>query len=216
LLLGGSPCQNLSKLGDRKGLEGKKSGLFYEFLRIKNEINATHFLMENVKPKKEYIDIINKELNCEAIEINSNIFVPQSRTRLYWTNIPYITPEPKKTSLLEILEENYNEKYLQSKAWNIWWNKNKQFQLKKSYSSLDKDIAICLTARMYASWNGNFITTKKGIRRLTVGECETLQGVPHQYTTKYVSDNEAYKMLGNGWTVDVIAHILKGIKQIEK
>lgn len=101
----------------------------------------------------------------------------------------------------------------QSDGWHKWWNKNKEFQLKKKYSALDPEKAICMTARQYSSWNGTFITISDGVyRKLTVTECERLQTVPDGYTqNKGVSNSQCYKMLGNGWTVDVIAHIFGGL-----
>ena len=98
-----------------------------------------------------------------------------------------------------------------SGGWLKWWEKNKDFQLRKKYSSLDAEKAICMTARQYASWNGNFVTHENGLRKLTCIECERLQTVPDNYTN-HVSNSQRYKMLGNGWTVDVIVHILKDLK----
>ena len=87
LLMGGSPCQSFSNAGDRTGFDGK-SGLFFEFLRIKKEVNPKYFLLENVKMKQEWRDIITKEIGVEPIEIDSSLVSAQQRKRLYWTNIP--------------------------------------------------------------------------------------------------------------------------------
>ena len=57
----------------------------------------------------------------------------------------------------------------------------------------------------------NAIEYGSNFRRLTPIECERLQTVPDNYTN-YVSDSQRYKMLGNGWTVDVIAHIFQYLK----
>jgi DNA-cytosine methyltransferase len=86
LLLGGSPCQSFSFAGDRSGFDGK-SGLFFEYVRVLKETKPTYFLLENVKMKKEWQDIISKELGVEPIEICSSLFSAQQRKRLYWTNI---------------------------------------------------------------------------------------------------------------------------------
>ena len=92
LLIGGSPCQDLSKAKtEGKGLVGEKSSLFYEYLRLLNEVKPKYFLLENVVMKKDYRDIITKELGVNPILINSNLVSAQNRERLYWRNIPNIT-----------------------------------------------------------------------------------------------------------------------------
>lgn len=97
-------------------------------------------------------------------------------------------------------------------AWHKWWEQNKQYQLDKKYSSLDADKAITMLARQYASWTGNFVTWKEFIRKLHPIECERLQTLPDNYTDG-ISNSQRYKCLGNGWTVDVIAHILSFIQE---
>ena len=82
LLFGGSPCQSFSNAGRGAGFDGK-SGLFWEYVRILKEVKPTYFLLENVKMKKEWQDIISEALGVEPIEINSKFFVPQNRPRLY-------------------------------------------------------------------------------------------------------------------------------------
>jgi DNA (cytosine-5)-methyltransferase 3A len=101
LLFGGSPCQSFSSAGNRTGFDGK-SGLFWEFVRVLNEVQPKYFLLENVKMKKEWEDIITKEMGVEPIRINSNLVSGQNRERLYWTNIPNLTqPEDKNIKLSE-------------------------------------------------------------------------------------------------------------------
>jgi DNA-cytosine methyltransferase len=104
LLMGGSPCQSVSNAGNRTGFEGK-SGLFFEFLRLKKEINPKYFLLENVKMKKEWRNIITKEIGAEPIEIDSALVSAQQRKRLYWTNIPLTNLKitDKKIYLKDIL-----------------------------------------------------------------------------------------------------------------
>lgn len=104
-----------------------------------------------------------------------------------------------------------------SEGWHKWWEKNSEFQLGKKYSSLDADKAITMTARQYASWNGNFVTISEGVyRKLTITECARLQTVPDHkidiLLNAGISNSQLYKMLGNGWTHDVIVHIFKGIR----
>ena len=210
LLGGGSPCQDISNLNKKKkGLKGAKSSLFYKFIEAKEKLNPPWWLLENVSGTDT--NIITRELKKRPIKMDSNWVTPQNRNRYYWTNIPVNSlPQRRKTKLSDILEIKIEDKYYQSEAWNIWWLANKDFQLSKSYSTLNANKAGCLTARMYASWNGNFIQDEKGIRRLTVVECERLQTIPDHYT-KGISDTAAYKALGDCWTVDIVAHILNHI-----
>lgn len=211
LLIGGSPCQDISNLNKfRLGLDGEKSSLFFHWYRLWRDLNPKYFLLENVVGKASAVRQISELLGVEPVKIDSSVFVPQSRNRYYWTNIP-IAPLPSQDNrVLDDLLHSGQAKYIQSDSWHQWWERNKEMQIKKSYSTLDAQRAGCLTARMYASWNGNFITTNAGIRRLSPVECERLQGVPDNYSI-CATDAQRYKMLGNGWTVGVIAHILKGI-----
>lgn len=105
LLIGGSPCQSISTLGDGSGLEGT-SGLFYQYLRLKQELNPKYFLLENVVGNKEAIKTISKLMQVEPILINSNLLSAQNRARYYWTNIPVELPESKNIKLLDVLDEN--------------------------------------------------------------------------------------------------------------
>ena len=73
--------------------------------------------------------------------------------------------------------------------------------------------SICQLARQFANWNGNLVRNNNGVRFANVTECERLQTVPEGYT-KTVSKTQAYKMLGNGWTVDVVAHLLSFMKPV--
>lgn len=211
ILCGGSPCQDISVLNKKKqGLKGSKSKLFYKFLQAKEIINPKWWWLENVQGTDT--NIITKELKRRPLKLNSNWVTPQNRNRLYWTNIPVNSlPSRNNLKLKDILEPIVDKKYYQSEAWNNWWLNNGDFQLTKAYSTLNADKASCLTARMYASWNGNFIKDELGIRRLTTVECERLQTIPDGYT-KSISDAAAYKALGDCWTVDIIVHILKHIK----
>ena len=105
LLIGGSPCQDLSIAGKQKGLNGKRSGLFYEYLRLLEETTPEYFVLENVASmKKEWRDIISRELGVEPVLIDSALVSAQSRKRLYWTNFPVEQPGDKGILLKDILE----------------------------------------------------------------------------------------------------------------
>lgn len=342
LVMGGSPCQGFSFAGKQLAFDDPRSMLFFEFVKCVKELNPKYFLLENVRMKKEYLDIISEYMGVEPIFINSSLVSAQSRQRYYWTNIPGIEqPEERGIVLRDILEEQANT-YLTDKA-VAYMNRNSP---KWSNGKSRKDIYIkhesqkgmCLTANMHKgvpygviaidkpkhkeqdhlkqfkikdetvskyvpneggdfcdpynkkmikgdksttlrtnSSNGNTwikqtsdkpqhigtavdvkaaayrarsvdengkrvawkdtkpkqmlelrkdeksnsvtsvqkdnVLTKDEVywRKLTPLECERLQTVPDNYTN-HVSNTQRYKMLGNGWTIEVIAHILKNME----
>ena len=104
LLFGGSPCQSFSSLGNGKGFDGK-SGFFWQFVRVLNEVKPKYFLLENVNMKQEWKDIISEALGVQPIPFNSNLVSAQNRDRLYWTNIPFELPNDKGIRYTEILED---------------------------------------------------------------------------------------------------------------
>lgn len=216
LLIGGSPCQSFSNAGNGKGFDGK-SGLFYEYVRLLKECKPKYFLLENVKMKKEWQDIISKEIGCEPIKINSNLVSAQNRERLYWTNIPVFKLEDRGIFIDDILDKEFDDKY---------WLKerNTELLLKKVDISNAPNIACidvynkkvkldrkCPTLTL-PHHNSIRLLQNSKIRKLTPTECEKLQNVPLNYTDCNLSDIHRYSMLGNGWTVDVIAHIFSFLK----
>mgnify|MGYP003308770248 CR=1 FL=1 len=231
LIMGGSPCQSLSSsnvwLKDGEyGIEGTgKSRLFWEYVRAIKTVKPKWFLFENVgSMKNKDKDIITEVLGVEPVRINSSIFTAQNRNRLYWTNIPFdkdLSDRRTNVTLQDILESDVDDKYyLTPKMVDcIMRPASKGWQSGKM--EIDLQIARPLTAtlwKMHRADTDNYVTGDKtptgktNIRKLTPVECERLQGVPDNYTSG-VSDKQRYTMLGNGWTVDVIAHILKGIKR---
>lgn len=306
LIIGGSPCQGFSFAGKQLNFDDPRSKLFFTFVDIVNYYNPTYFLLENVKMKKEYQNVISSCMGVEPIEINSALVSAQNRRRLYWTNIQDIKqPKDKYIYLKDILEKDVDDKYIYNKEktfkfletasiksnyiqcdrsgkqYNsqadriyfehrkmgclsanrtasktniIKFNKKgglKKYQTKASclsggghsggnHSDMDilcvrmvgrniengtrKDTKkIKLKQRLEGKKNGksNCLSTVQKdnlilniddiiLRRLTPLECERLQTVPENYTN-HVSNTQRYKMLGNGWTVDVITHIFKNI-----
>lgn len=210
LLIGGSPCQSISGLGDKTGLDGKSS-LFYEYLRLKKEINPRWFLLENVRGSKKAINEISKLLGTQPVPINSNVFSAQNRVRLYWTNIPIDLICDKDISLKDILEPGIPDQSILSTGRLKWLTSEKgKRTVSKRYASIDPVKAQCLTVRGEQSWNSNYITRNGQLTRLTVKEYERLQTIPEGYTD-CINPTQAYRAIGNGWTVDVIAHIFKGL-----
>lgn len=205
LLMGGSPCQSFSNMGDGTGFDGK-SRLFWEFVRILKETKPKYFLFENVVMRKEWVDIISTELGVQPIKINSGLLSTQRRNRLYWTNIPNVgQPEDLGLDFRDIIESDVDVKY------QLTPRAVERVRQKQGYDLVGFK-SKCLFATYYKnssnSREGQIIETDDYLRRLTPRECEILQTVPLGYT-EGVSDTQRYKMLGNGWTVDVIAHILK-------
>ena len=196
LLMGGSPCQSFSDAGNKSGFEGK-SGLFWDYVRLKNEINPTFFLLENVSMRPEWMDIITNEMGVEPITINSSLVSAQNRKRLYWTNIPNVTiPEDRNIHLKEIVGD-YEGIWVYPRGFNKGGV--------QSYNGKSPTVTI-------SSWQHNFMIYKDGKKRkFTPNEVEQLQNLPIDYTD-CISDNQRYKAIGNGWTINVITHILKNIK----
>lgn len=224
LLIGGSPCQSFSNAGRGDGFDGK-SGLFWEYVRIFKEVQPTYFLLENVKMKKEWQDVISESLGIHPIEINSKFFVPQNRPRLYWTNIKVENiPTTFSHCLNNILDENVpQEYYLTEKQklildFDYKWSENEIIRHKAGKHQQNNifrydGIMGCLSASTHGAARHLTKTYLPNgeIRRLTENEVEKLQSVPINYTNN-VSSSKRYEVLGNGWTVDVIAHIFKNIE----
>ena len=214
LLIGGSPCQGFSLAGKQLNFEDPRSKLFFEFVRLLNECNPTYFLLENVKMKQEYQDIITKYLGVEPIEINSNLVSAQNRRRLYWTNIPNVKqPTDKNILLKDILEAPYD--YYKVRATvqkNAEYSDNKSVTLTSAMGMGGGNVPMLINEDFYEKHKNKYIdgTERKGVRVLTPIECERLQTLPDNYTKK-ACKTQRYKMLGNGWTVDVIAHIFGGL-----
>jgi len=211
LLIGGSPCQSFSRVGDGKGFDGK-SKLFFEFVRILKEVNPKFFLLENVLMKKEWEDVITKELGVKPIKINSSLLSAQNRPRIYWTNIQNINiPDDKRIIIKDILEENasFSESYPNYLDLEFCRKKRKDMVQEESKK------ASCLTASMYKGQVSSFCKDSQGrIHKYSPIECERLQTLPDNYSD-CVSNTQRFKMLGNGWTIDVISHILSHIPLAE-
>lgn len=220
LLIGGSPCQDFSSLKfERKELQGEKSKLFYEYLRILKEVKPKYFLLENVRMKKQSKLELDNYLGVSGVLINSNEFTAQNRERYYWTNIPLNKIINKNISIDTIVSHDADEKYYCKEHQSKHYNNCKYLENGNTIEVIDfynKSIkyskANCITPHSFRCDRSatNILKINGRLRKLTENECETLQGVPKDYT-KGVSSGQRYKLLGNGWTVDVIAHILDGI-----
>jgi site-specific DNA-cytosine methylase len=224
LLIGGSPCQSFSFSGKQNGMstidkqdvltleqylqlksenfqfEGY-SYLFWEYVRLLKEANPTHFLLENVKMSKKWERVISTALEVEPIEINSRLVSAQNRRRLYWTNIQGITqPEDMGQKLIDVLDSSV----IGDKN---WFDKRASLKRRNVIQSIRDEKSACLQTQ--AVFNS---LLKELCRYLTPEESEKLQTLPNNYT-KMIPKTARYKAIGNGWTVDVIAHIFKNIPQ---
>lgn len=214
LLIGGSPCQGFSFAGDQLNFDDPRSKLFFEFVRLKNELNPKYFLLENVRMKQEYQDVITEYLGVSPVELNSREFVPHNRPRLYWTNIPLdLLNIPAMTQKLEdVLLPDADprlEKFMLSEKAKAYMSRLRNGKPRwEFHTNKLQGVAACLTANMYKGVPYGVI--KEKMRRLHPIECERLQGVPDDYTNS-VSTTQRLEMLGNGWTVDAVAHIFKGM-----
>ena len=226
-IIGGFPCQDLSinKRG-RKGLEGKRSGLFWHLVRAIEEVNPKYFLVENnyKMPQKDQ-DIITKTLGVEPILIYSGKVSAQSRYRLYWTNIPNVQqPEDLHIYLKDIVEHGETK---EKDLTNFTKFNNKTYtnydrparigtigkggQGERVYSVEGKSVTLTANGGGRGAKGGLYLINGM-VRKPTPIECERLQTIPDNYTA-CLSDNERRKVIGNGWTVDVIAHILRSIPE---
>ena len=288
LLIGGSPCQSFSFAGKRKGMSTKceteiltlehylqlksegyefegQSYLFWEYMRLLNEVKPKYFLLENVEMGEKWERVLSKAIGVNGIHINSALVSAQNRKRIYWTNIGMqpgglfgdlssIIEQPKDKGILlkDILESEVDEKYFLSEKAIEGIINHKQVQKEKGHGfgvklhddngkmsalkigghGVDDIVIHNMMPRSSKTGKGGTGPLKrndgktycldtgqtnaveisnKSIRRLTPIECERLQTVPDNYTS-IVSDSQRYKMLGNGWTVEIISHIFSYIK----
>ena len=219
LLIGGSPCQSLSIVQSktRQHLDGK-SKLFFEYVRALEEAKPRRFLFENVASMNEESKrVISELLGCEPIYIDSGDFSAQSRPRYYWTNIPIREkPAPSPLVLRDIMEKDVPEKYFYNYPMlNIDINKQVCATLVYKNHEIHKRVLNpdfkCHTLTTCGGGNTQKKVMDNGrARKLTPLEYERCQTLPDNYTAG-VSDTARYSAIGNGWTAEVIAHILRGL-----
>ena len=189
LVLAGSPCQGFSFAGKQLAFDDPRSALFFEFIRLLKAIKPKYFLLENVRMKQQYLDVITQQVSecypdhegndlfdskIEPILINSALLSAQSRQRLYWTNIPHVKqPEDLGIVLKDILEDEVEEHYLAGK--NLLENYQGGNQLNPNYKSQANTIhdknkksgVICAGTHGYA--NGYVETKPKQVGKVKDG-----------------------------------------------
>ena len=310
LMMGGSPCQGFSFAGKQLNFDDPRSKLFFEFMRLRDELKPKYVLLENVRMSKQSQDVISKYMGFEPQALDSKYKSAQKRYRLYWwgrlttceagtwvyEQMPIEEMRDKKIVMQDILEDGYatdvmtnadGKSHCLTARYNgaVWWNSIERKQrtmvlkdnptvsrdglirvgtadlkghdsIKRVYAQEGKaptlttmqgghrepkvaigrivnrrldengtrkddqlDLPFTRQLEVRADEKSNCLTTvqkdnvvvsKDMWRKLTPLECERLQTIPDNYTN-HVSNSQRYKMIGNGWTVDVVAHILRGI-----
>jgi DNA-cytosine methyltransferase len=270
LILAGSPCQGFSNAGLGLNFDDPRSKLFFVFcdiLAVQHGKNPDlKYLLENVKMKKEWRDIITDRMKVEPVLINSALVSAQNRKRLYWANWEFGQPEDRGIYLKDIIEDGEVDReksytvdanYYKGGNPKSYFDKGRR-RLVFEHQSHRRAMVKCqgaairksncvvpsytqklngmvrvgdiypsggIAGRIYSvegkspalrtPTGGNHMpkiaTDEYAYRKLTVLECERLQTLPEGYT-EGISNTQRYKCIGNGWTIDVVAHILHGIK----
>lgn len=226
LILAGFPCQDLSiNKSNRRGLEGERSGLFWELVRAIKEVSPAYFLVENnYKMPQHEMETISMELGVSPVLIDSSLVSAQKRMRLYWTNIPVKSlPADKGINVVDIIQDVSRENLFPITKFNGKEKETKRQnktirvgtignggQGERVYSVYGKTVNLTANGGGRGAKTGLYLVDGC-VRKLTPVEAERAQTLPDDYTNA-VPATARYKAIGNGWTVDVIAHILKFAK----
>ena len=213
LVIGGSPCQNFSiarvSMGTKEieGLKGDKSKLFYEYLRILREVQPKYFLLENVKMKKASENELNQYMGVNGLHINSELVTFAKRPRIYWTNIQGVkAPEDKKINFQDF-------KVKRTPSRERMWNSGKGRETESNCENITNAEKIgCITRKQDRCPNSGLIEFEDFCRYLTRREIELAQTLPIGYTDS-LTYNQMQDVCRDGWTVDVITHILRYAKE---
>lgn len=238
LLIGGSPCQGFSFSGKQLAFDDPRSVLFFEFVRILRALQKDNpnikFLLENVKMKKEHLNVITSFLGVNPVFINSALVSAQNRQRYYWANWPISQPADRGILLKDIIENSItgaafrgrpHSKFEirkdkksnailsdghQSRLIHVGSSNGTNQQHSRIYCVEGKSPTL-MTRDLGGGHSVKITYDRNNYRKLTPVECERLQTLPDNYTAG-VSDTQRYRMLGNGWTVEVVAHIFRGLR----
>jgi hypothetical protein len=225
MVIGGSPCQDFSPLkwinweNGGSGLNGDKSKLFYEYLRILKEINPKYYFLENVKMKKESEHMLNDFMGVNGVHINSELVSFQSRPRIYWTNIEGITvPEDRKLNFQDYRDKDYEYckqfKVNRTPSRERMWNNGTGRNTRSACANVTYSNKVhCITRKQDRCPNSGLIEFEDFCRYLTRREIELAQTWPEGYTNVCgITYNQAQDLIGDGWTLEVIKHFFKNIK----
>jgi len=215
LLIGGSPCQDFSRANsERKGLDGVKSSLFYEFIRLYNELKPKYFLLENVIMESKGYNIISELMGTEPVRMCGSLVSGALRDRLYWTNIgdeeldlfgnrksAIPQPKDKKIKLNNVLEYGYSDRQKHT-CLNVSCGKDaSQRYMIHRYNTTGMTTVIYKDEKM---------DLNDGLRYCTQRELERLHNIPEGYTD-ILNKYQAGNLIGDGWTVDIVSHIFSYI-----
>lgn len=220
LLIGGSPCQGFSTSGSMLNFNDPRSKLFFVYVDILNHLKSINpnikFMLENVRMKKEWVDVISSSLGVDCIEINSTLVSAQNRVRLYWFNWGIDEIQDKNIMLADILED---DTYINSAAIRTRPIVNEGRRKSLCLEVNDRNKALCLLTVNLNNIvtplpKGRYLDVNKHDyprRNYTAVEMCRLQTLPDDYVQGFNLTDSAM-LLGNGWTIDVIAHIFGGLK----
>jgi DNA-cytosine methyltransferase len=232
LLVGGSPCQDLASSNVKTrwgkalppGLKGKKSGLFFEFVRLLKEANPRYFILENVSSMKNVDkDKITETLGVEPIEINARLFTPQNRKRLFWTNIPLTAEDrdllknarPRHTIKDILIPVNEAKKYIvnpsESKIYQSYLKKKEKYGSVIRMAVVESDDETCpalLAGRVI------WVHDKRinEMRKMAPIELERLQSLPAGWCDG-VSYTNCSKLIGNGVNCKAVQFLIECLKR---
>ena len=232
LLIGGSPCQDLSSAKrDRKGLDGERSSLFFEYMRLKEECKPRWFILENVESMSdESRDAISKVMGVAPIMIDAGLVSAQHRKRYFWTNIPVVgLPPDRKLVITDIIDKDADVAFDITRPFTPMPNKvptpsglaragwlGKPLKGKSGEKTHDWSYSSIVylsagKAQTITRGGQHYIKDGERVRRLTPLECERLQGLPDNYTATKLANSHRYAALGNAFNVDVICFLLSFI-----
>lgn len=210
LLIGGSPCQDFSRANkERKGLEGTKSSLFFEYVRLLKECKPKYFLLENVIMSDYNYYYISNELNCEPVRLCGSLVSGALRDRMYWTNIPPFNYDITGRLISAIVPPKDEKIYLQS-ILDSGKVKTKKHTCLNTASGVGGKQEY-LIHRNNTTGMITLIYEDGQVRTANQKELERMHNIPEDYTS-ILNVKKAGDLIGDGWTVDIVKHIFKGLK----
>lgn len=228
LFISGTPCKDFSQANRKRlGLLGEKSSLFYNFLHALSVVKPKYFFFENVKMDEKDMNEITKLLGVSPVRVNAKLLTGVLRDRFYWTNIPFKGDfSDRKLNLQDFLSSGYTEReksrcFLESDSRPLL-TKVKMFhrhyrtgfttvifENKEHYENCMKHY----TENFFGKPANEIVCTSNvydGLRYMSVDERGSLHGIPKGYF-KNVSENEAFGLIGDGWSIDVVREFFKGL-----
>lgn len=208
-----------------------QSYLFWEFVRLLHEVRTVnpnvYFLVENVEMGQKWENVFDSVLGLKGVHINSALVSAQNRRRIYWSNIRTYErgfwgdlytdiPQPKDRGIYisDILEEDVDEKYYLSEKMLVWLNKHSEKRGNPVHMLTGDDKSHCLTVSgLKMNLTTDYVYIDGRLRVFTPTEYARLQTVPAWYSWEGTSPTQIRRMCGNGWTIEVIKHILSYLKR---